>query len=247
LLGQSVGSGIAEQLSNDPEARTSMRIGTRREATILFSDIRGFTAWSETQTPEEVKARLDEYFPVMCEIAEDDHGGFIDKFIGDELMVVWNVPYDQDDHMERAVRAALSMQRSLDMLNAGWTRQKQEGFRIGIGIATGRVVFGTFGSLNHKLQPTVLGDAVNLASRLQATTKETGAYIVVDELVYQCTRNSFEMRSLGVVPIRGKADMRAIYEVIGTKGKPFLPVSEMSEPILADNLAISDDLGLDSK
>ena len=173
LLGQYVDKDIAHELRDNPERRLEMQIGTRREATVLFCDIRDFTTWCETQPPEEVKARLDEYLPLMCEIAHDDYGGFVDKFIGDEMMVVWNAVLDQPDHAARAVRAAISMQRALKLLNDGWRKQKQSEFRIGIGIATGRVVFGTFGSPRHRLMATVLGDRVNLASRLEEMTKET--------------------------------------------------------------------------
>ena len=215
LLGQYVNDKLARQLSDDPILRRDMQIGTRREVTVLFSDIRSFTSWSENQTPEEVKARLDEYFPVMCEIIADDYDGYVDKFIGDGLMAVWNGMSDQSDHARRAVRAALSMQRTLKLLNDGWEKQKQEPFRIGIGIASGNAIFGTFGSPNHKLMPTVLGDTVNLASRLEAMTKETGAMIIVSQSTYELVKDDFEFKPLGTVPVRGKTQAQPIYEVVG--------------------------------
>jgi adenylate cyclase len=215
LLGQYVDKNVALELRDDPERRLAMQIGTRREVTILFCDIRDFTAWCETQPPEEVKTRLDEYLPLMCEIAYDDYGGFVDKFIGDELMVVWNAVLNQPDHAERAVRAALSMQRALRLLNDAWRKQKQAEFRIGIGIATGRVVFGTFGSPRHRLMATVLGDRVNLASRLEAMTKQTGSAIIISQETHDATRGQFETRPLGEVPIRGKSEPQPVYEVLG--------------------------------
>ena len=217
LLGQYVNEGLAAQLSADPELRRDLQIGVRRHVTVLFSDIRGFTSWSETQTPEEVKARLDEYFPLMCEIIADDYDGYVDKFIGDGLMAVWNSMSDQENHAYCATRAALSMQRALRTLNDGWRKQKQSEFQIGIGIATGSAVFGTFGSPAHKLMPTVLGDVVNLASRLESLTKEHGAPIIVSQSTYEQIKSDFECRTLGEIPVRGKAQAQTTYEVLEWK------------------------------
>ncbi|MBV9470219.1 MAG: adenylate/guanylate cyclase domain-containing protein [Abitibacteriaceae bacterium] len=214
LLGQYVNERIAQELRDNPTARAEMLIGSRKEVTVIFSDIRSFTAWAERHSPEEVKARLDEYFPIMCEIVSDDYEGYIDKFVGDSLMGVWNVIYEQPDHAERAVRAALSMQRALGMLNDGWRRQKQEEFHVGIGIATGSAIWGSFGSSQHKLMPTVLGDTVNYAARLEAITKETGSAIVISENTYLAVKDRFETRSLGVIPIRGKSELQEIYTVL---------------------------------
>ena len=217
LLGQYVNESLASRLSGDAQMRRDLQIGTRREVSVLFSDIRGFTTWAENQTPEEVKARLDEYFPLMCEIACDDYGGDIDKFIGDGMMAVWNGLSDQSDHASRAVRAALSMKRALSTLNDGWRKQKQGEFKIGIGVASGSAVFGTFGSPRHKLMPTVLGDTVNLASRLEALTKETGAVIIISHETFETIKDEFEVRALGEVEVRGKSQMQPVYEVLGVK------------------------------
>lgn len=217
LLGQYVDENLAWRLSADPEMRREMQIGTRREVSVLFSDIRSFTQWSEKQTPEEVKARLDEYFPVMCEIIADEYDGYVDKFIGDGMMAVWNGMSDQDDHAARAVRAALSMKRALALLNDGWRKQKQDEFVIGIGIASGSAVFGTFGSPKHKLMPTVLGDTVNLASRLEGKTKETGGVIIISHETYELVKEDFQVRPLGAVPVRGKSEPQPIYEVLAPK------------------------------
>jgi adenylate cyclase len=220
LLGQFVNEGLAAQLAADPQLRRDLQIGVRREITVLFSDIRGFTSWSETRTPEEVKARLDEYFPLMCEIIADDYDGYVDKFIGDGLMAVWNGMSDQEQHAYCATRAALSMQRALKTLNDGWRMQKQSEFQIGIGIATGSAVFGTFGSPAHKLMPTVLGDVVNLAARLEGMTKEAGAPIIVSQNTYETIKADFECRALGAIPIRGKAQAQLMYEILGLKSQP---------------------------
>lgn len=220
LLGQYIDERLSNRLRDDPAAQRDLEIGTRREVTILFSDIRGFTAWSEQHQPEEVSARLDEYFPTMCEIVRDDHDGYIDKYIGDALMVVWNAGIDgteQADHAARAVRAALSMQRALMLLNDGWRKQGQAEFRIGIGIATGRVIFGAFGSRKHKVMPTALGDTVNLASRLEGATKETGSNIIISGATYEAVRDIVEARPLSAMPIRGKSEVVQMYEVLGLR------------------------------
>ena len=218
-LGRVTDERLVHDLISNPEMRRALQIGTRREVTVLFSDIRGFTAWSENQTPEEVKTRLDEYLAVMCEIAMEDYEGYLDKFIGDAVMVQWNAMSEQPDHAERAVRTALSMQRALTMLNDGWRRQKQQEFRIGIGIATGRVVFGSFGDPERKLMVTALGDTVNFASRLETLTKEIGCQIVISDATYQAIKGKFEVRTLGPMPIRGKAEIVQIYEVVGAKAE----------------------------
>ena len=214
LLGQIVNPKLAQELASSPATRLALQIGARREMSILFCDIRGFTPWSESQTPEEVKARLDEYFPTMCEICEDDFDGFIDKFIGDAIMVVWNAHKDHPDHAERATRAAISMQRALIGLNDGWKRQGVQEFQIGIGIASGEAIFGTFGAPGRKVAPTVLGDTVNLAARLESASKEYGP-ILVSRATFEMLGQEFITRFAGEVAIKGKAAPQRVYAIEG--------------------------------
>lgn len=216
LLGQIVNPRLAREMASSPEARLNLAIGARREISVLFCDIRGFTPWSETQAPEEVKARLDEYFPTMCEICEDDFDGFIDKFIGDAIMVVWNAHKDHPDHAQRATRAALSMQRALIGMNDGWRRQGVAEFEIGIGVASGPAIFGTFGAPGRKVQPTVLGDTVNLAARLESLTKQHGP-VLVSQGTFDALGEDFECRSVGNVEVKGKAETQAVYVVTGAR------------------------------
>lgn len=218
LLGQIVNPKLALELANSPEARLNLQIGARREISVLFCDIRGFTPWSETQTPEAVKGRLDEYFPIMCEICEDDYDGFIDKFIGDAMMVVWNAHKDHPDHAKRAILATLSMHRALKMLNEGWAKQNVAPFQIGIGIASGPAIFGTFGAPGRKVAPTVLGDTVNIAARLEGQSKEFGPIVISQKTVEELGDKSawekdFSIRFVGNVPIKGKSETQAIYVV----------------------------------
>ena len=219
LLGHMVNPRLALELASSPEARLNLAIGARREISVLFCDIRGFTAWSEVQTPEEVKTRLDEYFPTMCEICEDDFDGFIDKFIGDAIMVVWNAHKDHPDHAQRATRAALSMQRALISMNEGWRRQGVQEFQIGIGIASGQAIFGTFGAPSRKVQPTVVGDTVNLAARLESLTKEYGP-VLVSAPTFDDLGPEFECQFAGEVNVRGKALAQKIYLVKSVRREP---------------------------
>lgn len=216
LLGQIVNPRLARELASSPETRLNLAIGARREISVLFCDIRGFTPWSESQTPEEVKTRLDEYFPTMCEICEDDFDGFIDKFIGDAIMVVWNAHKDHPDHAQRATRAALSMQRALVGMNEGWRRQGVQEFQIGIGIASGPAIFGTFGAPSRKVQPTVVGDTVNLASRLESLTKQHGP-VLVSQVTFDALGDEFQCQFAGKVEVKGKAEAQAVYVVTGVK------------------------------
>ena len=230
LLGQIVNPKLARELASSPQARLNMAIGTRRDVSILFCDIRGFTAWSETQTPEDVKTRLDEYFPTMCEICEDDFDGFIDKFIGDAIMVVWNAHKDQPDHAARATRAALSMQHALVTMNDAWRRQNAQEFQIGIGIASGDAVFGTFGAPSRKVQPTVVGDTVNLAARLESLTKEHGP-VLVSCHTFESLGEEFACQFAGEVAVKGKSLAQKIYLVTSVarargKAREFARVGE---------------------
>lgn len=210
LLGQIVNPRLAHELANDPQKRLDLQIGTRREVSVLFCDIRGFTPWCEGQTPEQVKSRLDDYFPLMCEICEDDFDGFIDKFIGDAIMVVWNAHRDHPDHAQRAVRAGLAMQRGLALLNDGWKKQGLEPFHVGVGVATGEAIWGTFGAPNRKVAPTVLGDTVNLASRLEGLSKDVGP-VVVSQSTAQLLGETFRVRFAGELPIKGKGELQNVY------------------------------------
>ncbi|RYX85706.1 adenylate/guanylate cyclase domain-containing protein [bacterium] len=212
LLGYIVNPRLAQELASDSEKRLDLQIGARREVSVLFCDIRGFTQWCETRSPEEVKSRLDDYFPLMCEICEDDFDGFLDKFIGDAVMVVWNAHRDHPDHAIRAVRAGLAMQRGLALLNDGWKKQGLQPFTIGVGIASGEAIWGTFGAANRKVAPTVLGDTVNMAARMEGLSKEFGP-VVISQKTMEAIGDTFSVRFMGDMPIKGKVDLQSVYVV----------------------------------
>jgi len=183
--------------------------GEEREVSVLFADIRGFTSISETLSPPELLQLLNAYLGRMSRVIEAEQG-VIDKYIGDEVMAIFGAPLFFEDHAVRAVAAGVGMLRELKRFNA------EEGYasplRIGIGIATGLVIAGNAGS-PERLNYTVLGDTVNVASRLQGLTKEYGASLILSEATYECVATIFSCRLLGKVAVRGRQQETTLYTV----------------------------------
>ncbi len=200
---------IAEQvLSGELEVKKG---GELRETTVLFVDIRGFTGISESFEPQVVVAALNEYFERMVEIVFR-HEGTLDKFIGDEMMVLFGAPVSHPDDPTRAVRAALEMQRAVDALSREHESHGLPPFEIGIGINTGEVVAGYIGS-SQALEYTVIGDPVNVGSRLCAIAKP-GQVLISDE-TRQKLEGQFEVRELPEAKLKGKARPTKVFEVLG--------------------------------
>jgi|HubBroStandDraft_3_1064219.scaffolds.fasta_scaffold57092_2 adenylate cyclase len=183
--------------------------GDRREVVVLFSDIRGFTPLSEQMSPDEIAALLTEYFSAMVEIVFA-HGGTLDKFIGDAVMALWGAPLARPDDAQQATRAAIAMQLRLDALNAEWERQGRRTLAIGVGLNTGDVFAGNIGS-DRRLEYTVLGDAVNIASRLcsQAGPRE----VLLSEALYRKLAAPPPVRELAALPLKGKSQPVRVYSV----------------------------------
>ena len=187
--------------------------GERRRVTVLFADIRDFTAIAEGMRPEEVVELLSEFFSHMVDVILRNQGT-IDKFLGDGMMVIFGAPVDDPNQEEHAVRAALEMQRELAQLAAQWEQQGRRSFKMGIGINSGSAVVGNIGSLEH-MEYTAIGDTVNLAARLETATKELGVEIVVSEQTHDAVRPLFIWRATGAVSVKGRAEAVTTYAVEG--------------------------------
>jgi adenylate cyclase len=189
-------------------------IGKKQTATILFSDIRSFTSISERLTAEELVTSLNSYFNVMVSIIME-HKGIIDKFIGDAIMALFGAPVQYGDDSLQAVLTGLSMIQALKSFNKSQSRIGKPVFKIGIGLNTGEVVVGNIGS-NQKLEYTCIGDAVNLASRLEGLTKVYGVPILTSEFTLRQAHNSVEARELDSVRVKGRVQPVKIYEPYAT-------------------------------
>ena len=186
--------------------------GKRANLTVLFSDIRGFTTISEQLTPEEVVDLLNEYLTVMTDVIFR-YGGTVDKFEGDAILAFFGAPRVQDDDAQRAVRTALEMRDRLGDLEGKWRERTSESLRIGIALNTGPALVGNIGS-PQKMEYTVIGDVVNLASRLQDLTKEYGVSILISGSTYEQVKNMCQVRPLGSVVVRGRQQPVEVYEVV---------------------------------
>ncbi len=180
-----------------------------KDVSVLFADIVGFTSMSEKMSPAAVSYLLNDYLSRMTEIIFK-YDGTLDKYIGDAIMAVFGAPLDMPDHAERAIRAALEMRSRLEEFNT----ERREGpqLRIRIGINSGKVVAGEIGSVNKK-EYTVLGDAVNTASRLESSVAKP-MMVVVGENTYEAAKGFFECRSLGAMALKGKEQTVEAYEVV---------------------------------
>jgi adenylate cyclase len=183
--------------------------GEIREVTVLFSDIRGFTSLSEELPPNEVVGMLNEYFNEMSRIIFK-HEGTIDKFIGDAIIVVFGAAIQHSDDPLRAVMAAIEMQSSMKKLDARWAAEGRKTFRIGIGIATGDVLYGNVGS-EQRMELTVIGDTVNFASRLADIAE--GGEILVGGRTWGCLDGSIRGEKTAPMSIQGKTERMEVYRV----------------------------------
>ncbi|HEX8833285.1 MAG TPA: adenylate/guanylate cyclase domain-containing protein [Abditibacteriaceae bacterium] len=190
--------------------------GERVRATVLFSDIRGFTSLSEKLTPEEVLGRLNEYLQVMTD-AVFTHEGAVDKYIGDAIMALYGAPVRHRDHARRAVATALDMQAALLKLQEVWQKQGLPIIDIGIGINTGDMVVGNMGS-DQRMDFSVIGDSVNLASRVEGLNKEMGSRILITASTYAYVRDDIEVRGPLTASVKGKEETCEVYEVYGWRG-----------------------------
>lgn len=208
-LARYVDAAVADQLiAADPE----LLEGQRTLATLLFSDIQGFTPLSEQLGPQATVALLNDYLTRMMTCIEDQ-GGTVDKFVGDAIMAVFGVPYARDDDADRAVRAAISMQHALRVMSAERVAAGQSPLAARIGINTGEVFSGNIGSA-RRMDFTVLGDGVNLASRLENINRHYGTMVLISEFTLRALRATYRTREVDRVVVKGKSEAVALYEVL---------------------------------
>jgi adenylate cyclase len=214
VFSQYVSRQVVDRILADPKrARLG---GERKVLTVLFSDIRGFSAFSEGMGPEELANFISEYLTPMTELVLDS-GGTLDKYIGDAVMAIWAAPVHYPDHAERACDVALKMQAALVELNKKWKAEGKPAVAIGVGINTGPMSVGNMGT-PARFDYTVLGDQVNLGARLEALTKEYGVDILVGEETAKEAGSKFVFREIDVVRVKGRAGAAPCYELVGRTG-----------------------------
>jgi adenylate cyclase len=210
-----VAPAIVEQMLNDP---SKLKLGGELyEITVLFTDLAGFTTLTERLTPAQLSRQLGEYFTEMLDVLLPQHGT-LDKLIGDSIMMYFGCPLPDRDHALHACRGALAMQRRMVSLNERWSSQNLPLLRTRIGINTGVAVGGNMGTTTI-FNYTVLGDCVNLASRLEGVNKEYGTLIIVGEDTWRLVHEAFEGRELDWIRVKGRTAPVAIYELAGERGE----------------------------
>jgi len=200
---------LVARLEKDPEAAKIG--GDNKQVTVLFTDIKGFTSFSESHPAQVVVSRLNEYFGAMVQIIEQ-HDGTIDKFIGDAIMAYWGAPLSQPDHAKLAMECVAAMASRMDELRSKWAGEGVEPFSIRCGLHSGEVVAGNIGFAGKKMEYTVIGDTVNLASRLEGTAKYYGVTYLVGENTYQLASKACSYRELDKIRVVGKHLPVTIYE-----------------------------------
>ena len=204
---------VRQLIETNQEARIG---GKLRELTVFFSDIADFTTITERLSPNELTLQLSEYFDGITATVMD-HKGTVDKYIGDSVMAFWGAPIEIENQAAHACRAALECQRKVRELSKKWKAEEKIEFHTRIGLSTGEIIVGNIGS-EQRLNYTVIGDPVNLASRLEGLNKAYRTEIIVSAETYARCRDAVEVRLLDFVVVKGKSEPVRIYELIGEKG-----------------------------
>jgi adenylate cyclase len=212
-----VSKNLVKEILDNPDSFYSSLRGVRLPATILFSDIVGFTTLTESADPEQLVAQLNEYLSRMTG-AVFENNGTLDKFIGDAVMAVWGnvTSAGVAEDAKACARAAVTMRHELLQLNQQWKEKGIAPFHFGIGINHGEVLVGNIGS-QEKADPTVIGDAVNLASRLEALTRTYSVDILVGERAAELIRDQFNLRSVALVQVKGKTQPVEVFTLVSAK------------------------------
>lgn len=210
VMRQALGRTVIDTLMNMKEEEMG---GQRKPVAVLFSDLRDFTKFSEGHSPEEVVQMLNEYFDVMVKVIEKHHG-WLDKFIGDAIMAVWGVPYTNEGDIQRATLAALDMRIALNQLNEERIAKGLGPIKIGIGLHCGDAIVGKIGA-TERANLTVIGDTVNQASRIEASTKAFGTDILLSQEMVDKLGTRFWTVSAGAAEVKGKSEALKLYKLSG--------------------------------
>jgi len=213
-FGLYVSPSVVQEIIRRPEA---VRLGgEKRVLSVLFSDVRGFTAVSEVMEPEALVSILNVLLTAMTRVIFQ-HGGVVDKFIGDAVMALFGAPLPTSDHALKGCLAALAMQEALRPLREQWLKEGKPRIEMGVGVNTGTMTLGNMGS-DQRFDYTVIGDSVNLASRLEGLNKQYGTGIIISEATLQAAGDGLVARELDRVRVKGKKDPVRIFELLGRKG-----------------------------
>lgn len=212
MFSQYVSTNLVNELIANPD---KLRLGgEEKNLTILFSDIAGFTSFSEGKTPETVVTFINQFLDEMSESVLT-FNGTLDKYLGDSVMAFWGAPIEIPDHADLACKCALDMKARLEKLNKKWSEGGTE-IKMRIGINSGEVVVGNIGG-KKRFDYTVMGDNVNVASRLEGANKIYKTSVIISESTYQQVKSKFITRELDTIKVKGKEDITKVYELLGIK------------------------------
>ena len=230
-----VSKDVVREVLDNPESYLSKLGGERERVALIMTDLRGFTTMSEEMDSTQLVAQLNEYLSIMVDDIFSRRGS-VDKFIGDAILAVWGHVKSEGPAQDAtlAVEAALLMRESLRRLNADWETRGLKSFHMGIGVNYGEVIFGNIGS-SRKMEPTVIGDAVNTASRLEGLTKDYGRDLLIGEAAADLIGQSFKLQFVDKVTMKGKTKPLRIYSVVSRGDEPVDP--KMTAYLEAYNLA----------
>ncbi len=214
-FGQYLSTKVINELISNPN---KLKIGGERKImTAFFSDLAGFTKVSESIPPEELVQLLNVYLSEMCNIISK-YEGIVDKFEGDAIIAFWGAPLVQEDHAIRACNTSIDMQKKMIELRKVWKEQGKAQLKVRIGINSGSMVVGNLGS-NERMDYTIMGDSVNLTSRLEGTNKFYGTYSMISEFTYALVKDYFDVRELDKILVIGKCEPVTIYELLDKKNE----------------------------
>jgi adenylate cyclase len=215
-----VSKNLVKEILDNPGGYYSSMLGARKPVTVLFSDLVGFTSLAERADPAALVSQLNRYLSTMVPMVFDN-GGTLDKFIGDAMMAVWGnvASHGAAEDAKAAVRAALGMRRVMVKLNEEWRAEGTDPLAFGVGINHGDAVVGNIGSYepHERLDPTVIGDAVNLASRLEALTRIYSVDILIGQSAAELVRDEFHLRSVARVQVKGKTEPVDVFTLVGAR------------------------------